>query len=127
MPASPDGMQQNGSGETSAALANAVVHLVREYTGRGPTRAKAYLNHDLATVVLQDTLTTGERRLVDHGKIADVLRTRHLFQEAMGKDLIKAVERVTSRTVLAFLSANHVEPDIAIESFLLEPQPEPAV
>ena len=31
------------------------------------------------------------------------------------------VEDITGRKVVAFLSANHLEPDIAIESFMLAP------
>ena len=48
-----------------------------------------------------------------------VLATRHTFQEVMGADLVRGVEQITGRSVLAFLSANHIEPDIAVESFIL--------
>jgi hypothetical protein len=50
-----------------------------------------------------------------------VLDMREAFQQSMRDDLIKGVERVTGRTVIAFMSANHLDPDIAIESFVLEP------
>jgi hypothetical protein len=33
---------------------------------------------------------------------------------------------VTGSTVIAFMSANHLEPDLAIESFVLEPRDESA-
>jgi len=35
-----------------------------------------------------------------------------------------AVERHSGRKVRAFLSDNHVDPDIAVESFVLEPTSE---
>lgn len=38
----------------------------------------------------------------------------------MGKDLIAGIEGITGRKVIAFLSDNHIDPDIAIESFVLE-------
>jgi uncharacterized protein YbcI len=103
-------------------VSTAVVHLLREHTGRGPTRAKTYINQDLLTVVLQDTLTRGERSLVEAGRAGDVLHTRHVFQQTMRDDLVDAVERLTGRKVAAFLSANHIAPDLAIESFMLDPE-----
>jgi uncharacterized protein YbcI len=97
------------------------VHLLREYTGRGPTKAKTYLNHDMVTVVLQDTLTKGERSLVTGGRGDSVLNTRHLYQQTMRDSLVETVERLTNREVLAFMSANHIEPDMAVETFVLVP------
>jgi uncharacterized protein YbcI len=122
MPATPDTTTQDGAGGLTASLSTAVVHLLREHTGRGPTRAKTYINQDLVTVVLQDTLTKGERTLVEAGRSDDVLHTRHVFQQTMRDDLVEAVERLMGRNVAAFLSSNHIEPDLAIESFMLEPE-----
>lgn len=93
-----------------------------EYTGRGPTRARTYVTEELISVVLRDTLTQGERSLIADGKIELVLAARKAYQEAMKTDIIAAIERLSGRKVLAFLSDNHIEPDIAIESFVLEPR-----
>ena len=105
----------------SAAISNAVVHLVMEYTGRGPTKARTYINDDYIAVVLQDSLTKGERSLVRDGKTDLVLATRKTYQQTMRADLVAAVESITGRTVHAFLSDNHTDPDIAVESFILTP------
>jgi uncharacterized protein YbcI len=126
MSATHDDTHPTGNGAVTSAISTAVVHMLREYTGRGPTRAKTYLDHDLLTVVLQDTLTKGERSLVNDGMSGAVLHTRHLFQQTMRLDLIEAVERLSGRSVHAFMSANHIDPDIAIESFVLEPKPDDA-
>ena len=109
------------AGAKSAAISNLTVRLLSQYTGRGPTKARTHITEDLITVVLRDTLTTAESSLVDsdHGEI--VLSTRHTFQEVMGADLVDGVEEITGRTVLAFLSANHIAPDIAVETFILAP------
>jgi uncharacterized protein YbcI len=109
-------------GSKSAAISNLTVRLLSQYTGRGPTKARTYINEDVVTVVLRDTLTTGERTLVDSDHGAIVLSTRHTFQEVMGAELVGGVERITERKVLAFLSANHIAPDIAVETFILVPQ-----
>ena len=47
---------------------------------------------------------------------------RLAFQQTMREDLIRGVEKVLDRKVHAFLSSNHLEPDIAVETFLLEPR-----
>ena len=114
--------EQGTGGQLSAAIANSVVHLLGEYTGRGPTRARAYVNRDVIAVLLHDTLTKGERRLVSGGHSQGVLHTRGLFQEMMRDELVAAVEGLTGRTVVAFMSANHIDPDVAVETFVLEPQ-----
>ncbi len=108
-------------GSKAAAISNLTVRLLSEYTGRGPTKARTFFNDDMVTVVLQDTLTKAEQTLVDKDRHALVLTTRLTFQEVMGDDLIAGIEQVLNRKVIAFLSANHIEPDIAIESFVLAP------
>ena len=42
--------------------------LLREYTGRGPTKARTTINHESAVVLLQETLTKAERKLAENGK-----------------------------------------------------------
>jgi uncharacterized protein YbcI len=111
-------------GETASAISNGVVRLLREYTGRGPTRARAHISTDLISVVLEDTLTKGERSLVHDGEATLVLAARQAYQRTMAVDLVELVEQATGRTVRAFLSDNHLDPDIAVESFVLEPRPE---
>jgi uncharacterized protein YbcI len=72
--------------------------------------------------VLQDTLTKGERSLMGNSETALVLANRKAYQNAMGPDLIASVEEISGRKVIAFLSDNHIEPDYAVESFVLEPR-----
>lgn len=107
----------------SARISNLVVALLHTYTGRGPTKAWTSIDTDLITVVLRDTLTKGERSLVADDRSDLVLDMRHAYQMTMGPDLVSGVEELTGRQVQAFMSANHLDPDIAIESFVLEPLP----
>ena len=106
----------------AAAISNATVRLLSEYTGRGPTRARTYINETLISVVLRDTLTTGERSLVNNGETDLVLANRKAYQRTMGPELVAAVELISGRKVLAFLSDNHIDPDCAVESFVLVPR-----
>ena len=39
----------------------------------------------------------------------------------MRSDLVAAVERLTERKVIAFMSDNHIDPDVGTETFLLQP------
>jgi uncharacterized protein YbcI len=110
------------TGPAGLAIANHIVRLLREYTGRGPTKARTSFAPDLVTVVVEDVLSKGERSLVRDGKAELVLTTRRAYQQTMRGELTAGVEEVTGRTVIAFLSANHIDPDVAIESFVLAPQ-----
>jgi uncharacterized protein YbcI len=114
------------AGSRTAAISNMVVRLTRQYTGRGPTQARTYINEDLVTVVLQDTLTKAERTLAAHDRGELVLTSRRAFQDAMQADLVAGVHEILGRDVVAFLSANHVDPDYAVETFILAPQAVPA-
>jgi uncharacterized protein YbcI len=115
----------HGGGQIASAISNAVVSVFAEYLGRGPTRARTSLGRDLVTVILEETFTKAERRLVAEGETEIVITTRRTFQRTMRRDLVAAVERLTGRTVVAFLSDQSAEPDVAAEIFLLEPQPPP--
>jgi len=108
----------------AAAVSNMVVHLLSQYTGRGPTKARTYFNHDVVTVILQDTLTKAERTLVGNNHHELVLSTRKAFQDTMHADLVAGVQEVLGREVVAFLGANCVDPDFAVETFILAPAPD---
>ena len=105
----------------SAAIANLLVALFSEYTGRGPTRARTYITDDVVTVVLKETLTKAERSLVTSGRDEEIMRMRLALQQTMRDDMVRGVEQILDREVHAFLSANHLDPDIAVETFLLSP------
>jgi uncharacterized protein YbcI len=113
--------QNDGPRSVSSDICDAAVRLLREYTGRGPTKARAMVNGDSVMIVLGDTLTRGERKLVATGKAERVLQLRHDFQLVMRDELVEAVEDAIGRKVIAFMSQNHINPDLAVEIFILEP------
>jgi len=112
---------QHESQTPSAKIATAAVQLLHERTGRGPTKAKTTITENLVTILLADTLTTGERTLVAHGHTDHVLQIRHHYQTAMRDGLTQIIEHQLDRKVTAFMSQNHIDPDLAIEVFVLEP------
>lgn len=113
-----DQLDRQGPG---GMISTSVVQMLRDATGRGPTKAKTTITENLVTILLADTLTPGERHLVDSGRADRVLELRHEFQLVMRDDLVGMVERQLDRKVAAFMSQNHINPDLAIEVFVLEP------
>jgi uncharacterized protein YbcI len=109
-------------GALQAAISRAIVHQLAESTGRGPTKSRTTIDRDLIVVMLENTLTAGELYLVQHDRAGQVLDMRAAYQEAMSSACITAIEDLTDRTVLAFMSVNHIDPDIAAEIFVLKPQ-----
>ena len=112
--------QQREARSPSAMVSTAAVQVLHEYTGRGPTKAKTLINDDVVTLLLADTLTTGERTLVENGQSDRVLTVRQDYQRAMRADLVGIVERQLERKVIAFMSQNHIDPDFGVEVFVLE-------
>jgi len=107
-------------GALNAAISNAVVGLLRENVGKGPTKARTIHSDRIVLCVLEDTMTRAEQRLAAHGKEDHVLGTRHAFQEMMQEEMTGAIEALTGRKVVAFMSANHIDPDLAAEVFVLD-------
>ena len=107
-------------GPLAAAITKAVVAVFRDYTGRGPTKARTFFNDNLVQVLLEDTLTTAERQLAEGGEEAFVLDIRRKFQATMREDLTTAVEELGGRNVIAFMSDSTIEPDLALETFVVE-------
>lgn len=115
----------SSDGRVALAISNMVVQVLREHTGRGPSKSRTHLHDNLISVVVEHTLTRAEHTLVANGNAEIVLSARKALQETMREDLVAGVEALTGRTVSAFFSDNSIDPDIALESFLLAPQVAP--
>jgi uncharacterized protein YbcI len=123
-------MEKPLHGSQSAEISNGVVGIVREYTGRGPTRARTTITDDLVVVLMGETLLKAEKSLIAAGDTDLVMTTRRKFQSAMRGEFVELIESTLGRRVNAFMSDNHVDPDMAAELFVLEPladEPQPEV
>lgn len=112
-----------GPQSLTSAISNAVVRIYAEYVGRGPTKARTAMSRNLISVVLEDTFTKGERTLLEAGEREAVLATRRAYQRALREPLRAAVEELIGRTVVCVLSDHQDDPDVAVENFVLEPEP----
>lgn len=113
--------ESESGGGLALSISNAMVQLIRETTGRGPTKARTTIGRDHVLVMLRDTLTKGERKLAANGYGEEVLRVRHRYQEILRPEATAMIEELLGRRVIGFMSDNHLDPDLAAELFVLEP------
>jgi uncharacterized protein YbcI len=118
--ATTDETEANRAG-VNREISRAMVALIKDATGRGPTRARTYIEDNLVVILLHDTMTTAERTLKQEHKEDTVRSLRRIFQGTFRDDAVGIVERLMGRKVLAFLSDHAVDPDYAIEVFVLGP------
>jgi len=112
---------EHSKGEALAAISDGLTHLHMRYYGRGPAKAKAHFVDDLIVCVLWNGFTTVEETLLQRGEKEAVEAFRRTFQETMEERFTTVVEEATGRTVRAYLCQVHVNPDVAVELFMLEP------
>lgn len=108
-----------GDENLSRDISRSMVALFKEYVGRGPSHAHAYIHEDLVVVVMRDTMIQAEHTLADEGEEDLVRGVRRVFQSKFRDDAIETIERLTKRPVEAFLSDHDVDKDIVIEAFIL--------
>jgi uncharacterized protein YbcI len=101
-------------------ISRAMVTLFKEHVGRGPTVAKTFIHDELVVCMLHDTMTKAEKTLTDEDKADEVRQIRRSFQGLFREEASAIVERIVGRPVIAFLSDHAVDPDWAIEAFVLE-------
>ncbi|HEX6688606.1 MAG TPA: Na-translocating system protein MpsC family protein, partial [Solirubrobacterales bacterium] len=107
-------------GELNAALTREVVRIHTANLGRGPNKSFSFHNGNVVVTVLQEVLTKAEQSLAVNEQGEAVLAMRQLFQRTMAEEMKASVERLTGCKVVAFMSDNHLEPDMAVEVFILD-------
>ena len=108
-------------GDVLTAVSDGMVALLKEFYGRGPTRAKSYYQDDLVSCVLRGGFSRVEETLLHAGRGPAEIPQRMAFQEVMRDRFVKVIEDATGRRVIGFMSGNQQDPDIMIESFILAP------
>jgi uncharacterized protein YbcI len=106
-----------------ADISNAMVGLKKEFYGKGPTKAKTYINDNYVFCVLQGGLTRNEETLLAAGEEMLVRQFRLRFQEAMADATTEAVERLTGRKVIGYHSQIVFNPEFGFEIFVLDEPP----
>ena len=105
-----------------AEISDAMMQVYAEQFGHEPDRAHShYIDSDSIAFFLRGTLTRAERRLStldEHQRLRDM---RMLFQYSAEDEFREAIERITGRVVISFISGIDTKSDIASEIFMLEP------
>jgi len=112
--------------EAIASISSQLVSLHKQFYGKGPVKAKAFLVNDTVLCLLEGGFTVVERTLIDEGREQTVHEIRRSFQMAMEDKFTAVIEDTLGRQVRAYLSQVHTDPDVAVELFMLEPAGEPA-
>ena len=110
-------------GSLRAAIANAMVGMKKQFYGRGPTAAKAWVLDDYVFVAMEGGLTRNEETLLADGKEDVVRHYRLSFQETMSEETCDAVAELTGRKVLDYQSQIVFDPPRAFEIFVLDGEP----
>lgn len=97
-----------------------MVHLHKEFYGKGPTGVKTYFNEETVLVLMHGGFTKVEETLLAEGRGQAVADQRHQFQKAMAARFTEVIEEETGRKVVAFMSTSNQDPDLLAEVFVLD-------
>ena len=118
----PDSEPVSSEHGTLSAISNEMVRIYKDQFGRGPTKTRTqWAGPDVLVVTLEQTFTPAERKLRKLGEHARLRELRLLFQYAETKVFCEPIERLTGRTVRAFVSGIDTDADLASEMFVLHP------
>jgi uncharacterized protein YbcI len=111
-------------GEQLARISTTVVQLQKRSSGGDRPKARtSWAGDDALICIMGGGFTPVEQTLYESGREEAVLAMRQAFQEAMEGRMREQVESIVGRKVVAFMSTAHQSPDLAVEIFILEPQP----
>jgi uncharacterized protein YbcI len=109
-------------GRQAVEISNHLTHSHREHFGRGAGNVKTVIQKGFVVTFLEDIYTPFEKTLISGGHEQLVMDARFAFQQMKREEYVGIIEAVTGRKVRAFLSQNHIDPAIAAEIFVLEPE-----
>jgi uncharacterized protein YbcI len=112
--------RHDADGADLAGVTSELVRLHSEYYGKGPTKAGSYMVGDAVVSILEGGFTTVEATLIAEGKADAVHDVRRSLHSAMEGRFRRVVEDQTGRSVVAYLSQTHTDPDLAVELFVLD-------
>jgi uncharacterized protein YbcI len=112
--------RQTPEGEVRRAISRSIVTLLKEHLGRGPVKAKTYVQDDSVLVLMYEGHTTGEETLRAGGEAKAVASQRVISSEAIQGRLTDIVEAETGRKVIGFMSSSQQDPSLLSFVFVLE-------
>jgi uncharacterized protein YbcI len=122
----PDWLKDVDSGQgerpqsVRAEISNAIVGLMKDFYGKGPTKTKTFLNDNYVFCAMEGGLTRNEETLIERGHEDLVRNYRLRFQEAMEAPTTEAIQRITGRSVIGYHSQIVFNPERVFEIFVLD-------
>jgi uncharacterized protein YbcI len=124
VPQEAAGLPRDPAGSILRDISRAMVRLYKEQFGRGPENVSThYSTPDTIISILGNSLTPVERTMRDIGEEQRLRDIRMMFQHATEPKFREAVEQITGRRVIGFMSGIDVQHDLSCEVFTLEPAP----
>lgn len=117
------GTEHEGHPGHLAAISREIVVLLKDLTGRGPTKAKTYVHEDCVVLLLREGHTRSEETMFQAGGGRGVAQGRVDMSETIRAPLIDVIERHTNRKVVGFLSSSQQNPDLLSFVFVLDTSP----
>src|SRR3954454_15149792 len=118
-----DAISVEGRGQMRKDISNAMVGLKKQLYGKGPVKAKTFINDNFVFVVLEGGLTRNEETLLAAGEENLVRQYRLRFQEVVKKPAHETIERPTGCQVLTYHTQIVFDPDRTFEIFVLDREP----
>ena len=118
---SPNQEQNTIHGPAALAICNAITGALKRSSGKGPTKVKAYSEHDHVAVIVQDMLTTLERTLVQDGHEQLVSEARQVLTGRVANECRATIEQATGQRVVGWQTEVNPSADCAFTLIQLQP------
>lgn len=115
-----------GNGEQLLQVANRISSLKHEWFGKGPARARAYLDGDFVFVVLEGGFIDAEQTLIGRERDDAVRAFRQAFEEVTRAEMTRIVEEAMRSRVLDYMSQVLTRTGVVVEIFQLARAPSSA-
>ena len=114
--------EPESTAEVEGRISEEIAAIHRQSYGETVDSIETHIHEDSVVCVLEIALLPHERTLLDHDRGEESIRTlRREFQQAIGPTFAAAVEHMTGRRVIGFLSETHIDPPFSLEFFKLAP------
>ncbi len=116
-------IEPDGHLDHRASVSREIVVLLKDLTGRGPTKAKTYVHKDCVILLLREGHTRSEATMFAAGGSRGVAQSRVDMSETIRDPLIEVIERHSGRKVVGFMSSSQQDPDLLSFVFVLDTSP----
>jgi uncharacterized protein YbcI len=115
--------ETGSTAEIERRISEEIRGIHEESYGEQVAAARTLFVDDMVVCLLDIHLLAHERTLLEAGQPSDQIRSiRKQFQETIGATYAAAVEHMTGRRVIGFVSDTHIDPPFAVEFFRLAPE-----